>query len=124
VWPGPGTPGVRISGVTHDGRSLVFFNEPGRYGLEKMINSAQRKKLDGGVFELRWPQDNVAVALQLRIISNADTGSAASAAPASGDAGQVGSTPVGKPGALPSIIAGLPDDTTVSSAASVTGVQP
>ena len=111
VWPGPGTPGVKISGVTHDGRTVEFFNEPGRFGLEKMISSAQRKKLDGGVFELRWPQGSVAVALQLRIISNT---AATPAAPAGSGPNATGaresSGTVSRPGSLPSIIVGLPDD--------------
>jgi type VI secretion system protein ImpL len=103
VWPGSGTPGVRISGVTLDGKQVEFFNEPGRFGLEKMINAAQRKKVDGQVFELRWPQGNLSVGVQLRIISNAatPTPAEASAQPAATSGG-----PVGRPGALPSIIAG------------------
>lgn len=96
VWPGPGTPGVRISGVTFDGRQLSFFNEPGRFGLEKMINAAQRRRVDGQVFELKWPQSNVAVAVQLRILSN--SAPAASSAP-------VGE-PGAKPSALPALVAG------------------
>lgn len=74
VWPGPGTPGVKVSGVTFDGRGVGFFNEPGRFGLEKMINAARRRKLDGQVFELKWPQGDVAVAVQLRIVSNSAGG--------------------------------------------------
>ncbi len=96
VWPGPGTPGVRITGVTFDGRQLSFFNEPGRFGLEKMINSAQRRRIDGQVFELKWPQADVAVAVQLRILSN--SAPAAQPAPAS-EAGA-------RPGALPALVAG------------------
>jgi len=63
VWPGPGTPGVKISGVTYDGTPVTFFQEPGRFGLEKMINSAQRKRVDDGVFELRWAKSDTAVAV-------------------------------------------------------------
>ena len=96
VWPGPGTPGVRITGVTFDGRQLNFFNEPGRFGLEKMINSAQRRRVDGQVFELKWPQADVAVAVQLRILSN--SAPAAQPAPTS--------EPGAKPGALPALVAG------------------
>lgn len=96
VWPGPGAPGVRITGVTFDGRQLSFFNEPGRFGLEKMINSAQRRRIDGQVFELKWPQSDVAVAVQLRILSN----SAPAAQPAA--TGEPGA----KPGALPALVAG------------------
>ena len=107
VWPGPGTPGVRITGVTFDGRQLSFFNEPGRFGLEKMINSAQRRRIDGQVFELKWPQSDVAVAVQLRILSN----SAPAAQPA--QAGEQGA----RPGALPALVAGSDDASPVAPAA-------
>ena len=103
VWPGPGTAGVKISGVTHDGRSVVFFNEPGRFGLEKMINSAQRRRVDGQTFELRWASTGLNVALQLRIISNA---SAASAEPTNVNPS---ATVAAKPGQLPAMIAGSAD---------------
>ncbi|MDO9238190.1 MAG: type VI secretion system membrane subunit TssM [Aquabacterium sp.] len=106
VWPGSGTPGVHITGVGFDGKKLEFFNEPGHFGLEKMINSAQRKKVDGQVFELRWPQGSVSVAVHLRIISNSATPApvAANTTPVAGSAGAVS-----RPGTLPSIITG-PDD--------------
>jgi len=110
VWPGPGTPGVKISGQTYDGRTVEFFNEPGRYGLEKMINTAQRKRTDSGAFELRWPQGALAVALQLRIISNA-----AASTPATTTAGASPSGS-GRPGALPAMVAGGGDDQLVSLA--------
>lgn len=109
VWPGSGTPGVRITGVTHDGRLIEFINEPGRFGLEKMINTAQRKRLDGGVFELRWPQAGVSVAAQLRIVSNAAANPNAAAPTAAGAApankSEAGGA-VSRPGALPAIIVG------------------
>lgn len=105
VWPGPGTPGVHITGMTLDGKPVEFFNESGRFGLEKMINAAQRKRLDNQLFELRWPQGASSVGVQLRIISNAATPApAAPAAPVNS-----GNGPQAKPGALPSIIAG-PDE--------------
>jgi type VI secretion system protein ImpL len=85
---------------------MDFFNEPGRFGLEKMINSAQRKRLDGDVFELRWPQGTVSVGVQLRIISNAATATAAQSAATSVGSGGGAAF---KPGVLPAIIAG-PED--------------
>jgi type VI secretion system protein ImpL len=109
VWPGSGTPGVRITGTALDGTALEFFNEPGRFGLEKMINAAQRKRIDNQTFELRWQQGGASVGVQLRIISNAST-----PAPAAPAAPQNGNGPVGKPGALPPIIAG--QDEAASSA--------
>jgi type VI secretion system protein ImpL len=100
VWPGPGTPGVKITGVSYDGTPITFFQEPGRFGLEKMINSAQRRRIDDGVFELSWAKAGASVAVQLRIISNADTPAAAAPATSAGGAGAASL------GALPAIIAG------------------
>jgi len=109
VWPGPGTPGVRITGVTFDGKQVEFFNEPGRFGLEKMINAAQRKRVDAQIFELHWGPAANAVGVQLRIISNAAT---PTPAPPPAPAGNGGTPPAGsasRPGALPAIIAGQDD---------------
>jgi type VI secretion system protein ImpL len=72
----------------------------GRFGLEKMINSAQRRRIDDGVFELSWAKAGASVAVQLRIISNADTPAAAAPATSAGGAGAASL------GALPAIIAG------------------
>ena len=118
AWPGSGTPGARVSGVTHDGRTIEFFSEPGRFGLEKLINAAQRHRIDNGGFELRWAQGAQAVSVQLKIISNAAATVAASP-PAAGGAGQ---TPVSHPGALPAMVAGGGDEVSVAQAPA--GVQP
>ncbi|MES2091184.1 MAG: type VI secretion IcmF C-terminal domain-containing protein [Pseudomonadota bacterium] len=101
---------MKITGVTYDGRTVEFFNEPGRFGLEKMISSAQRKRTDSGAFELRWPQGALAVALQLRIISNAAPPAPAPAAGANGGAGASGA----RPGALPAMVAGGGEPTTAA----------
>lgn len=70
VWPNPsGTPGVRIVGITNAGRTVEIFNEPGRFGLTRMLEVAQRKKLAGGVNELSWTQGSQTVTLHLRVIS-------------------------------------------------------
>jgi len=74
VHPGPqGAPGARITAVTFDGRTVELFNEPGQFGLKRMIDAAAKKRKDGGVFELRWTQGEVAVALDLKITSSAET---------------------------------------------------
>jgi type VI secretion system protein ImpL len=75
VWPGQGAPGVRITGITTDGRAVEFLSEPGGYGLEKMINKAKRRKLDTGAFELSWANGPLAVTVQLRLISSPNVGS-------------------------------------------------
>jgi type VI secretion system protein ImpL len=83
VWPNPsGSPGATLNATTFDGRTLQLVNEPGRYGLEKLINSAQRKRRPDGTFDLSWTQGNVTVAVSMRIISTSQaSGSASSDAP-------------------------------------------
>jgi type VI secretion system protein ImpL len=71
VWPsGGGVPGARIVATTFDGRSLDILNFPGRYGLEKMINSAQRMRQPDGTFRLSWGNQDAVVTVDLRIISS------------------------------------------------------
>jgi type VI secretion system protein ImpL len=104
VHPGPqGTVGARISAVTFDGRTVELFNEPGQFGLKKMIDAAARKRKDGGVFELRWTGGNVAVAVDLKITSSAEAnGSGDSAAPGRGFQGlRLPDTIVGRLAATP-----------------------
>src|SRR5579864_2630090 len=83
VWPNPsGSPGATLNATTFDGRTLQLVNEPGRYGLEKLINSAQRKRRPDGTFDLSWTQGNVTVAVSMRIISTSQaSGGSGSDAP-------------------------------------------
>lgn len=103
VHPSPqGAPGARISAVTFDGRTVELFNEPGQFGLKRMIDAASKKRKDGGVFELRWTRGDVSVALDLKITSSAEmTGTGTNAAPQEqGFRGmQLPETIVGTPGA-------------------------
>lgn len=89
VWPNQqGAPGARIVATTFDGRTLEMANFPGRFGLEKLINSAQRKRKDNGVFELSWTNGGTTVAIDLKIISSpqasAPANGAAAASPTRG----------------------------------------
>ncbi|MBQ5949669.1 type VI secretion system membrane subunit TssM [Massilia sp. ST3] len=80
VHPGPqGAAGARITAVTFDGRTVELFNEPGQFGLKRMVGAAQRKRKDDGSFELRWTVGNTAVAVDLRIVSSPDAGGATQA---------------------------------------------
>jgi type VI secretion system protein ImpL len=82
VWPNPsGSPGATLSATTFDGRTIQLVNEPGRYGLEKLINSAQRKREPDGTFDLSWTQGAVTVAVSMRIISTSQPSSGAGDAP-------------------------------------------
>jgi type VI secretion system protein ImpL len=78
VHPAPqGVPGARIAAVTADGRTVELLNELGPQALKRMIETAVRKRKDGGVFELRWSSGAVSIALDLKIVSNPDAPGAA-----------------------------------------------
>ena len=101
IHPGPqgAVQGARISAVGTDGRTVDLLNEPGPQGLKRMIELASRKRKDGGVFELRWNSGALAVALELKIVSNSDS---QSAPPGQGFRGlRLPSTIVGRDVALP-----------------------
>ena len=69
VWPNPrGVPGSRITGITPEGRTVVLLNEPGHFGLKKMIDAAKRTRRDNGVFELSWENSGVVVRANLKIV--------------------------------------------------------
>jgi type VI secretion system protein ImpL len=71
VWPNAsGVPGARISATTFEGRTVEMINFPGRYGLEKLINSAQRVRQADGTFRLSWHNQNIGVSVDLRVISS------------------------------------------------------
>jgi type VI secretion system protein ImpL len=102
AWPNPqGTPGVRITAQTLDGRTVVLLNEPGNLGLKKMIGAAKRKKRDNGVFELSWENSGITVSANLKIIATP-----AAAAPAEKTAG---TSPGFRGMSLPPAVAGGPD---------------
>ncbi len=84
VWPNPqGAPGARITATTFDGSTVEVINEPGRFGLERLIATADRQANADGSFEMRWSRDNVAVPVTLRIISSAQAAGAGGETPTS-----------------------------------------
>jgi type VI secretion system protein ImpL len=79
IWPNPqGMPGARLTAITFDGRTVEVFNQPGHFGLERMINAAARKRKDSGIFELSWTNSNITLSVDLKIISNSETTGASS----------------------------------------------
>jgi type VI secretion system protein ImpL len=69
VWPNPqGVPGAKITALTPEGRNVVLLDEPGHFGLKKMIDAAQRKRKDGGVFEMSWQNAGVTVTANLKVL--------------------------------------------------------
>ncbi|HSD36834.1 MAG TPA: ImcF-related family protein, partial [Rhodocyclaceae bacterium] len=84
-WPGGGQPGARIVAVGYDGRTTELVNFPGRFGLEKLLGAAQRKRRDNGDFDLTWSSGQQSVTVTLRIISQqAPADSGGGPAPAQG----------------------------------------
>jgi len=80
VWPNPqGVPGSRITAFTPDGKKVVVLDEPGHFGLKKMIDSAQRKRKDDGSFELSWSNSGVTVTANLRLLPAAPASAPAQA---------------------------------------------
>jgi type VI secretion system protein ImpL len=75
VYPGPGPAGARVSAVTFDGRTVELFNEAGQFGMRKMIEASTQQKKGGGVTELRWVSGNLAIVVDLRVVSNAEAAS-------------------------------------------------
>lgn len=85
VWPNPrGTPGARITATTLDGRTVEMLAEPGRFGLQRLIATAARKRRTDGAFELSWAQGGTTVTVALRIVSSPDTAAASDALQGSG----------------------------------------
>lgn len=76
VWPNPGsTPGVRITVVDLEGKVHTIFDAPGEYGINRLIDSAQRNQHDG-VMEMTWanPKNSeLYVKLNFRLISGNTT---------------------------------------------------
>lgn len=69
-WPNPGgVPGVRISAITNDGRTVEVFNEPGAFGLERLFSQAKRERTPDGNNQLSWSKDGHTVTIWLRVIS-------------------------------------------------------
>jgi len=67
--PGPGVPGVRISTLTTDGRTVEVFSAVGADATAQMFAAAQREDLGPQHYRLGWTRGGATVALELRIIS-------------------------------------------------------
>ena len=72
IWPNPSSqPGVKITATDLEGNVVTIVDEPGAYGLEKLMTSATRRRLSDGSFELRWSNSNTNIPLtvKFRLIS-------------------------------------------------------
>lgn len=77
VWPNQGAiPGARITAVDLQGKTHTIFDEPGEYGINRLIDSAQRKEQNGS-FEMIWKSKadpNLFVKVNFRLISGNHSG--------------------------------------------------
>jgi len=81
-WPGPGTPGVRVSSVTATGGTVEFLNAPGSEGLSRLFDAADQRTIGDGHYQLTWQAaGSPAITIELQIIAapvqSNSTGSAA-----------------------------------------------
>jgi len=77
VWPNHSAiPGARITAVDLQGQTHTIFDEPGEYGINRLIDSAQRKEQNGS-FEMVWrskTDPSVFVKVNFRLISGSSSG--------------------------------------------------
>ena len=81
IWPNPGSiPGARITVVDLEGQTHTIFDAPGEYGINRLIDFAQRKQLDDS-FEMTWASakdPNIFVKVNFRLISGNSGGNVGS----------------------------------------------
>jgi len=72
VWPNQGAmPGARITAVDLQGQTHTIFDEPGEYGINRLIDHAQRTQR-GNAFEMIWKDQqnpDLSVKVNFRLIS-------------------------------------------------------
>ena len=72
VWPNAGAvPGARITAVDLEGKTHTIFEAPGEYGINRLIDTSQRRE-QNGVVEMTWAssqQPSIAVKVNFRLIS-------------------------------------------------------
>ncbi len=64
-------PGARITATLYDGSVIDVVNEPGRFGPQRLIDSATRKTNPDKSFDMSWSKSGITVSVALRIISDA-----------------------------------------------------
>jgi len=69
-WPGPGTPGARISAVTASGQVVELLSAPGGQGLGRLFEAAEQRTLGEGHYQLTWPGNGApSVTVELELIA-------------------------------------------------------
>ena len=78
IWPNSGAiPGARITVIDLEGKTHTIFDEPGEYGINRLIDSAQRTQ-KGNIFEMVWrskENPELFVKTNFRLVSGNNTSS-------------------------------------------------
>lgn len=128
VWPNrAGVAGVRLAGITHDGKTVEFVNEPGNGGLGRFMELADKRRLDSRITELAWTSGPHKVVLHMRVLRQpgeapppASTTAGGAAKPAGGGIGVSRLQGV----KLPALVVGVDAVPTVTAPAPVAAVVP
>ena len=67
--PGQGVPGVRITAVTGDGRTVDVFTHAGDNAMVEMYAAAEKKSLGKQHYQLTWSDGGASVSVELKIVS-------------------------------------------------------
>ncbi|MHA3115742.1 type VI secretion system membrane subunit TssM [Acinetobacter sp. ANC 4635] len=90
IWPSKGAiPGARITVVDLQGQTHTIFDEPGEYGINRLIDSAARKQLNGS-FEMVWrskQNPDLYVKVNFRLVSGGGAGGSGAIGSSHGYAG-------------------------------------
>jgi type VI secretion system protein ImpL len=77
IWPNKGAiPGARITAIDLDGKTHTIVDEPGEYGINRLIEGATRTQ-SGNTFEMLWRSKDdpkLFVKMNFRLISGSSTG--------------------------------------------------
>lgn len=73
--PGQGVPGVQISAVTGDGRTVQVFDAAGDAATSAMFDAANKTSLGKQHYKLTWERNGARVAVELRIVSSVQSNS-------------------------------------------------
>ncbi|WP_246189302.1 type VI secretion system membrane subunit TssM [Pseudoxanthomonas kalamensis] len=116
-WPGPGTPGARVSATVPDGSVVELVNAPGSQGLGKLFDAAEQETLGDNHYRLTWRNGNVAISVELQVVS--------APVQAANDSGSVGGlSPTSMRGLrLPTRVAGAPAAAATPTAAATSTEQ-
>jgi type VI secretion system protein ImpL len=78
VWPNKGAiPGARITAIDLEGKTHTVFDEPGEYGINRLVEGAERTQ-KGNAFEMIWrskQSPDVFVKVNFRLVSGNTAGS-------------------------------------------------